>query len=197
MSDVGEQVEVIYLGLVKVFEDLNRLGRDFGEALRAAGLDLGESDEYSTSPSTFEVKTAGTWMFHRPFETDRPRAEQTFAFGAMYAYFDTKAPHRTWKVTPAGRPELWFFLGTTSPPPTIKLASTIRTFFEKADLKSYRTPPTLDGKPVRYEYRGQESWDAVVLGLELGAIRSLDDLKIKAVAPLVEAAKAERLALWE
>lgn len=197
VSNLGGDVQQLYLGLQRVFEDLNRLGRDFNEALKVAGLGLSEREEYSHSPATFEVKKAHTWMSYRPWEPNVPLDKQTLAFGAAYAYFEADAAHKRWKVTAAGRPELWFFLGTVTPPPTVKLPSTIRTFFDKADLKSFNRMPQLDGVPVGYEYRGDQRWDAVALGVELDAVQSMTDLQTKVISPLVEAAKSAKLALWE
>lgn len=197
MMDTTTTVEGLYLGLRKVFDNLNRLGKDFGEGLRAQGLDFTEVDEYSRSPASFEVKDSHAWMFYRAFDEEDGRSSQTLVFGAAYVYFEANKAHKRWKLSGPGRPELWFFLGTATPPPTEKLASTIKSFFDNADIQCFKPKPKLDGRPVRYEYRGESSWDAVVLGVELGAIQALSDLQSKAIGPLVDAAKEAKLSLWD
>jgi hypothetical protein len=189
MTDVTESVANVYRSLQQVFEDINKLGADFGQALREEGLDFTGPIEYSHSPNTLSLKRDHAWFFSRP-EAEPPVATPELTFAACLVYFE--AERGRWKVGSAGLPELWFFMGTVSPPPPGNLAGTIRTFFDKASVEDYDAKPTLGGRPAFYKYAGtRETWNVTCLGYELGEIESLAALKAKALQPLV--AEATRL----
>jgi hypothetical protein len=185
MNDFTEGVAEVYRSLRQVFEDLNRLGQDFGQALRDEKLDLTEVQEYSHSPNTLVLKTNHCWFYSRPFE-EAARSSDSLTFAACLVYFE--ADRGRWKCSEPGRPELWFFMGRVSPPPKIKWASTLRTLFDKGDERHYDVKPTLGGITSCYRYDATEKWTVVCLGYELGNIDSVAALKEKAVQPLVAAA---------
>src|SRR3954466_6577535 len=73
-------------------------------------------------------------------------------FLSCFAYFE--AEQGRWKLGKAGSPELWFFLGTVSPPPSANWASQIQTFFDRAEEANYKAAPQLGGAIADYSYRG-------------------------------------------
>lgn len=191
-SDVTGNTGAAYLALKRVFEDLTRLGADFGEAVREGGYELSDSEEYSPSPNLLVLKKHHAWFFSKPVETIQPENERVLTFAACFVYFE--ADRSKWKCSPAGRPELWFFAGRTTPPPTIRWSSTIHSFFDVSDVNSFKSKPTLGGSIHRYSLKAAvEQWNAVCLGFELGDITSPDVLKMRAVQPLLDAAQQERL----
>lgn len=188
MTDINETVAETYRSLRAVFDDLNRIGRDCAQALREEGLELADFQEYSHSPNSLTLKKSHAWFFSRASEVGADDKPKEILFFSCFVYFE--ADQRQWKVGKPGSPELWFFLGTVSPPPTVKWASQIPTFFNREDEKHYSSRPQLGGSPVDYRYEGPESkWRVAILGHELAAIDSSAALKEKAVSPVVAAGK--------
>jgi hypothetical protein len=188
MSDINETVAETYRSLRSVFDDLNRIGRDCSQALREEGLELSDFQEYSHSPGSLTLKKSHAWFFSRPTEVGEDDQAKQILFFSCFVYFE--AEQRQWKVSKLGSPELWFFLGTVSPPPQVKWAAQIPTFFNREEDKHYSSRPQLDGVPVDYQYKGPDSeWRAAILGQELAAIESSASLKEKAVRPLIAAGR--------
>lgn len=183
MTDLNESIADTYRSLRTIFDDLNRLGRDCSQALREEGLDLPEIQEYSYSPNTLTLKKNHAWFFSRATEVGADAKPTKLLFFSCFVYFE--ADQGRWKRGKPGSPELWFLLGTVSPPPSVNWASEIQTFFDQHEEKNYRTAPQLGGNVVEYCYKGTESeWEVLVLGHELAAIDSAAALKEKAVGPL-------------
>jgi hypothetical protein len=188
MTDITETVAETYRSLRSVFDDLNRIGRDCSQALREEGLELTDFQEYSHSPNSLTLKKSHAWFFSRATEVGEDDTAKQILFFSCFVYFE--ADQRQWKVGKPGSPELWFFLGTVSPPPQVKWASQIQTFFNREEQKHYSSPPHLGGGSVDYQYKGTDSeWKVVILGHELAAIDSPASLKEKAVKPLVTAGR--------
>lgn len=191
-SDVTSNTASLYNSLKRTLEDLNRLGADFGAALRDEGYDFSVSDEYSYSPNSLVLKKSHAWFFHLPRDAQVLRTDGVLNFAAAFVYFE--GDKAKWKLSAPGRPELWFFIGKVTPPPADRWPSTIHTFFDLNDLKSYKTKPKLGGSVHVYAARPPpDHWDAVCLGFEIGEIHSPELLKEKAVVPLLAAAKKEGL----
>lgn len=191
MSDVTERAGVAYAAVRAMFEDLNKLGRDFGLELQAQGQDFPEVDQYAYSPAGLLLKKNFTWLFHRkpPMELNEPRKH---IFAACMVYFEAERGH--WKLSPGSQPELWFFMGTIHPSPSYRLATYIPSFFNENEESRYDPRPSLGTVSV-YRYVSKkgikeikEDWDVVCLGFALGDIDSADALKTKAVLPLLDAA---------
>lgn len=191
MSDVSANFAAAYLQLKQTFEDLGRLASDCGEALRGRGYEFTDAEEYSHAPNALVMKKNHAWLFSIPPAVHAEAKQKVLTFAACFAYFE--ADGKRWKAGPKGRPELWFFIGKVSPPPQTNWASTVQTFFEKADIECFDTKPALGGGVSRYRYGGDETWDAVCLGFDLAALRTRDDLERLAVAPLVKAAEEREL----
>ena len=65
MSDLTAGAGEAYAACKTLFEDLNRLATDFGQAVRNGGIDLPETLEYSYSPPQLFVKRDHVWMWYR------------------------------------------------------------------------------------------------------------------------------------
>jgi hypothetical protein len=188
MSDLNDAIAETYRSLRTLFDDLNRLGRDCSQALREEGLELPEIQEYSYSPNTLTLKKSHAWFFSRAMEVGADAKPTKLLFFSCFVYFE--ADQGRWKLGKPGSPELWFFLGTVSPPPSTNWASQIQTFFDHSEEGNYNAARQLGGTVVDYSYKGPESqWDVSILGHELAAIDSATALKEKAVGPLVAAAR--------
>ena len=190
MTDITESVAIVYRSLRQVLDDANKLGRDFGQALREEKLDLTQLQEYSHSPNTFSLKRNHAWFYTRPPEEGTAGSPKVLTFAACFVYFE--ADRGRWKLSEIGCPELWFFIGQATPPPTGNWAATTQTFFDAGEEQHYDPKPAL-GQLSYYEYLSAEKWTAVALGYELGAIDSAGALKTKAVQPLVAAATKRAL----
>lgn len=192
MSDVTKQAGAAYAAVRRMFEDLTKLGRDFGLALQEQGQDLPESDQFGYSPASLILKKNFTWLFHRPPSDEAPEFHK-HTFAACMVYFE--AEHRQWKLSPDNHPELWFFFGTIASPPSNRLAAEIHKFLNENEENRYDPKPALGTVSV-YRYsstKGNEEWHVVCLGLALGEIDSADALKTKAVVPLLDAAASQGL----
>lgn len=193
MSDVTERAGAAYAAVRRMFEDLNKLGSDFGLELKAQGQDFPESDEYSYSPASLLLKKNFTWLFHRPPLKEFPEPRK-HAFAACMVYFE--AERGRWKLSPGSMPELWFFVGVISPSPNYRLSVQIPSFFNTNEESRYDPRPSLGTVSV-YKHSSEkgpkEDWHAVCLGFALGEIDSADALKTKAVLPLLDAASSHGL----
>jgi hypothetical protein len=193
MSNTTDHFESLYIMHRRALKDLNRLGRDFGDAIAERAPQYTEGEEYSYGGISLVLRKCHTWLTYRPIEEDLPAAHRVFSFAACVAYFEADAGR--WKLTPCGRPELWFFMGTASPPPTDNKAWIIQTFFNEVDLPLFTPKPALGGKISRYSANDADGrWEAVALGHELGTITSGDELLNRAVDPLLNAAREARIA---
>jgi hypothetical protein len=193
VTDVTTNTAAAYLALRRTFEDLTRLGTDFGEALREAGYELSDSEEYSHSPNALVVKRNHAWLFSKPLDEARPRSDQVLEFASCFIYFEALDTSK-WKCGPPGRPELWFFAGRTTPPPSTKWSALIHLFFDAGEVRFFKTKPQLGGSIHQYSLHEKvENWDVVCLGFELSQIASAEDLKTKAVLPLLDAARSEKI----
>ncbi|MFY2563104.1 hypothetical protein ACN469_36250 [Corallococcus terminator] len=185
MKNVTESAAALYTAMQQLLEDLNKLGQDFQLALRDEGQDFPTLEEYSWSPNALVLKKNHTWMCYQRPEDTPETGMLTFAACMVYL----QAEKHRWKLSAANLPELWFFLGTVSPPPDIKWPSTIPSFFDKKELQHYETVPVLGGTDSYYQYiRPESTWRAVCLGFSLGDIDSAEKLKLQAVRPLIAAA---------
>jgi hypothetical protein len=110
-------------------------------------VELADFQEYSHSPNSLTIKKSHAWFFSRASEVGDDDKPKQILFFSCLVYFE--ADQRQWKVGKPGSPELWFFLGTVSPPPSVKWASQIATFFNREDEKHYSSRPQLDGSGVR------------------------------------------------
>jgi hypothetical protein len=183
-------VEIAYRAIKQVFDDLNRLGADFGQALREEDLELPILMEYSKGPKELVLKHNHAWLYYRPLDDELPEQQRTLTFAACFVYFESTGAK--WKLSPPGRPELWFIAGEATPAPEGNWAALIRTFFNKDEREHYRPSLALGGQVSFYKFSGErEEWKAVALGYELGEIDSAGALKVKAVKRLKEAALKE------
>jgi hypothetical protein len=178
VEDVTAQAGQLYQSTKALFEDLNRLGQDFGQALREENAGLDVAEQYSYSPNELVLKTNHTWLYSRA----EPGDAQALNFAALLVYFE--AAPGDWKIGPKGRPELWFFAGRVRNC-TTTLKTTIRTFLYEKDRSCFTPLPALGGSVSFYNWTSKEDWKAVCLAYELGDICSADDLKRKAVRPLL------------
>jgi len=183
MSDSTAELWQAYGTMKRVLEDLNRLGRDFGEELRQLGFDYTSESVYSLGTNHLVMKRHHSWLFSSSARGD---GLGPFKFAAAFVYFE-KDPGQ-WKVHPQ-RPEAWFFIAETSRRPgTENTAKWIPTFFAEEDRRCYTPEPCLN-QILEYAYFGpEEKWNAVCFGVELGEIDSLAKLRELVVKPLVAAA---------
>ena len=121
-NDITGNTAAAYLALKRTLEDLCRLGSDFGEAVREAGYEFSTFEEYSKSPSALVLKKNHAWFFSEPIDETQPKSDGVLTFAACFVYFE--GDRGEWKCAPVGRPELWFFAGRVTPPPTSKWSST-------------------------------------------------------------------------
>jgi hypothetical protein len=193
MSDVTERADAAYAAVRRMFEDLNKLGRDFGLELQAQGKDLPESDQYSYSSAGLLLKKYFTWLFHRPPPKELPEPHK-HTFAACMVYFE--AERGQWKLSPGSQPELWFFVGSITPSPDYRLSVQMPSFFNKNEESRYNPKPSLGTVSIyrhSSEKKPKEDWHVVCLGFGLGEIDSADALKTKAVLPLLDAASTQGL----
>lgn len=194
MSNATDHFESLYVMHRQALQDLNRLGEDFRQAIAERVAGYTEHDDYSYGGMSLVLRTCHTWLAYRPVDGDVPPAKRVFSFAACVAYFERQDLNR-WKLTPVGRPELWFFMGTASPPPKQNWASMMQTFFNESELHLFTPKPELGGKVSRYSSDDAHGrWEAVALGYELGDITSTDDLVKRAVEPLLNAARDASIA---
>jgi hypothetical protein len=186
MDDITSQTGQLYEAMKALLEALNRLGQDFGQALRDENLGLGVAEEYSYSPNELVLKKYHTWLY----SYEDPAEPKSVRFAAMLVCFEPASGG--WKIGPRGRPELWFVAGSVQNL-TTSLRTSMPTFFTAKDKVCYTPTPTLGGSISLYEWSRVENWKAVCIAYELGEIRSIMDLKQKAVVPLL--AEATRLGL--
>jgi hypothetical protein len=192
MTDLSQGVADLYQSLSSIFDDLNRVGRDCGQALNEVGFEFQKFEEYSHSPNALTLKKSHAWLYSREEDVAADGKARRVVFFSLFAYF---APDpKRWKVGKPGVPELWFFVGSVSPPENGNLAYWIQTFFDKGDEQSFKPPAALGGTISEYNYMAQQhTWKAVLSGWDLAAIDSASALKEKAIKPLVAAAQSAKI----
>lgn len=182
MSDFTAGAGEAYAACKTLFEDLNRLASDFGQAVRKAGINLPNSEQYSYGPNSLELKTDNVWTSYR-------LEGVSFSFAACYVILDSSPDHV--KVGPLERPEIWFLLGRGTKTKQ-SIAISIRDIFSPVERPNFSQELAVDGSVARYDYNNAgETWAAVLAGFELGDIDSFDVLEKRVVLRLREAA-AER-----
>lgn len=186
MSDTTAGAGQVYTACKLLFDDLNRLGADYGQAIRDRGFDLPERLEYSYSPQTFMVKRDHVWMSYRDDVT-------ALTFAATYVIFAAGTNHL--KFGPPGRPELWFLLGRVTKPKG-NFAVAIRDMFMEAERPHFDPTPTVGGTLSHYFFNSAgELWSVLLVGRELGDIDSPAALEQRVVSPLTTAARERSIQL--
>jgi hypothetical protein len=87
-NDVTANTGAAYLAVKRTFEDLSRLAGDFGEAVRQAGYEWSNTQEYSPGQNSLVLKKHHAWLFTKAVDESEPKESRVLHFVSCCVYFE-------------------------------------------------------------------------------------------------------------